>query len=148
MKAKLKIVFLFLIVVCVIALKFRLDEYLILTERSNPFDGRWIIFTGIIRATDIIYYVILYIVFVAMCKVEKTGWIFDVIVLGVPAIILAVTSVAIINKFIWVYSYYQYYTPFAAMLLCALSKRIYNQIKNKKAKNDEHTRQQITEQQV
>lgn len=76
------------------------------------------------NAIDAFYYVIVLLLLLGLCRTDwlKLHW--EVVFLMLPALILLVSGIMIIEPFAWMFTNSVYCIPFGAMLLCAFLYRL------------------------
>lgn len=122
MNNRRKFLVLYFAMVCALILRIFLDEQLAL-KAKYLYDRRYIVLTIISRVIDILYYIITYFGFIALCKIERGSILLETVLLGIPALLLLVMSVVITAPFTWIFTNPDYCVPFGAMLLCILLYR-------------------------
>lgn len=125
MNSRRKFLILYFTMVCTFILHILLNEQLALKAKFI-YDHRLAVMTIISGVIDIAYYIIIYLVFIAISKIERVGLLLETVFLGIPALFLLVTSVIMTNPFLWIFKNQNDCIPFGAMILCMMLYRLFN----------------------
>ena len=122
MKKQRKFLTLYLVMICTFVLHIFFNKQLAL-KTQFIYDRSLIWFDVLSKLNDIVYYIIIYFIVIAMCKADRGNLILESVLLGVPALLLLLLSASIMSPAIRIYMLADYCIPFGAALLCILTYR-------------------------